>query len=160
MTDRAASPITLGADSNRLAYSGRALQPSLQARATRRWGWWLYAEYRLMNMRAYLQTILIRSIGLPLLYLSSMGLGLGNLVDAGAGDIVHTPSVSTIPANFLRASLDAAGIDPDADPGRGAPGPPRHSGRADGAGDDEPDARAGVRAAVRPERSLRRSNRG
>ena len=47
----------------------------------------MYAEYRLMNMRAYLQTILIRSIGLPLLYLSSMGLGLGSLVDSGAGGV-------------------------------------------------------------------------
>lgn len=35
------------------------------------------------------------------------------LVNAGAGDIVYTPSVSTIPANFLRASLVAAGLDPD-----------------------------------------------
>ena len=87
MTDRAATPITLGTDSNRLAYTGRALAPSVQASITRRWGWWLYAEYRLINMRAYLQTILIRAIGLPLLYLSSMGLGLGNLVDAGAGGV-------------------------------------------------------------------------
>ncbi len=39
------------------------------------------------------------------------------VVDAGAGDIVHTPSVSTIPANFLRASLVAAGHDLDAAPG-------------------------------------------
>lgn len=61
------------------------MAPSVQASITRRWGWWLYAEYRLINMRAYLQTILIRAIGLPLLYLSSMGLGLGNLVDAGCG---------------------------------------------------------------------------
>ncbi|MEZ5202474.1 MAG: hypothetical protein R2742_14770 [Micropruina glycogenica] len=51
------------------------MAPSVQASITRRWGWWLYAEYRLINMRAYLQTILIRAIGLPLLYLSSMGLG-------------------------------------------------------------------------------------
>ena len=39
------------------------------------------------------------------------------LVQAGAGDIVHTPSVSTIPANFLRASLEAAGYDLAASPG-------------------------------------------
>jgi len=36
------------------------------------------------------------------------------IVGAGAGDIVHTPAVSTIPANFLRQSLEAAGLDPDA----------------------------------------------
>lgn len=39
------------------------------------------------------------------------------IVDAGAGDIVHTPSVSTIPANFLRASLEAAGYDLTVAPG-------------------------------------------
>ena len=39
------------------------------------------------------------------------------LVEAGAGDVVYTPAVSSIPASFLRASLDAAGIDPDADGG-------------------------------------------
>lgn len=74
-------------DSNRLAYAGGALPAAEQARIGRRWGWWLYAEYRFTSMRAYLQTILIRAIGLPLLYLSSMGLGLGALVDSGAGRV-------------------------------------------------------------------------
>ena len=74
-------------DSNRLAYTGAARPAAEQARIGRRWGWWLYAEYRLTSMRAYLQTILIRAIGLPLLYLSSMGLGLGALVDSGAGGV-------------------------------------------------------------------------
>lgn len=40
------------------------------------------------------------------------------IAEARATDVVYTPAVSSIPANFLRASLDAAGIDPDADPGR------------------------------------------
>ncbi len=83
MTDR--TPGLL--DSNRLAYTGGAPSAADQARIARRWGWWLYAEYRLTSMRAYLPTILIRSIGLPLLYLSSMGLGLGALVDSGAGRV-------------------------------------------------------------------------
>lgn len=39
------------------------------------------------------------------------------IVDAQVRDIVHTASVSTIPANFLRASLAAAGLDPDVPPG-------------------------------------------
>ena len=39
------------------------------------------------------------------------------LVAADATDIVYTPAVSSVPASFLRASLEAAGIDPDADPG-------------------------------------------
>lgn len=36
------------------------------------------------------------------------------LVDSGAGDIVYTPNVSGVPANFLRPSLQAQGLDPDA----------------------------------------------
>jgi nitronate monooxygenase len=39
------------------------------------------------------------------------------VVAAGAADIVHTASVSTIPANFLRRSLELAGLDPAAVPG-------------------------------------------
>lgn len=39
------------------------------------------------------------------------------VVAAGAADIVHTASVSTIPANFLRRSLELAGLDPGAPPG-------------------------------------------
>jgi nitronate monooxygenase len=39
------------------------------------------------------------------------------VVSAGSADIVHTASVSTIGANFLRPSLERAGLDPDATPG-------------------------------------------
>ena len=39
------------------------------------------------------------------------------VVEAGRHDILYTASVSTIPANFLRASLAAAGLDPDAPAG-------------------------------------------
>ncbi len=41
------------------------------------------------------------------------------VVSATAADIVYTPSVSTIPANFLRRSLELAGLDPDAAAGPG-----------------------------------------
>lgn len=41
------------------------------------------------------------------------------IVAAGAGDVVYTPSVSSIPANFLAASLAGAGIDPAAPPQHG-----------------------------------------
>lgn len=34
------------------------------------------------------------------------------IVEAGAADIVYTPAVSGIPASFLAASLQAAGVDP------------------------------------------------
>lgn len=36
------------------------------------------------------------------------------VVRSGAGDVVLTPTVSTVPANFLRGSLQHAGLDPDA----------------------------------------------
>ena len=39
------------------------------------------------------------------------------VVAAGTADIVFTASVSSIPANFLRHSLERAGFDPDARPG-------------------------------------------
>jgi nitronate monooxygenase len=35
------------------------------------------------------------------------------LLEAKAADIVYTPAVSGVPGNFLRASLAAAGRDPD-----------------------------------------------
>lgn len=35
------------------------------------------------------------------------------LLQARAGDIVYTPSISGVPANFMRQSLIAAGLDPD-----------------------------------------------
>lgn len=38
------------------------------------------------------------------------------IVDSTADDIVYTPNVSGIPASFLRESLLAAGLDPDAPP--------------------------------------------
>jgi nitronate monooxygenase len=34
------------------------------------------------------------------------------IIDSGATDIVHTPAVSGIPANFMIKSLQANGIDP------------------------------------------------
>ena len=34
------------------------------------------------------------------------------IIDSGATDIVHTPAVSGIPANFMTKSLQANGIDP------------------------------------------------
>ena len=41
------------------------------------------------------------------------------IVAAAARDIVYTPSVSGIPGNFLRPSLAAAGLDPEAPPPQG-----------------------------------------
>ncbi|HOQ52039.1 MAG TPA: ABC transporter permease [Micropruina sp.] len=105
MTDRAASTTSVATDSNRLAYTGGAVPAAVQARIARRWGWWLYAQYRLTSMRAYLQTIVIRSIGLPLLYLASMGLGLGALVDAGAGGVDGVSYLVFVAPGLLVSSI-------------------------------------------------------
>jgi len=35
------------------------------------------------------------------------------IVDSGAGDILYTPAISSVPANFLRHSIVNAGLDPD-----------------------------------------------
>jgi len=35
------------------------------------------------------------------------------MVEASAADIVYTASICTVPASFLRASIAAAGLDPD-----------------------------------------------
>ena len=43
------------------------------------------------------------------------------LVDSNAADVVYTPAVSGIPANFLRGSLARASIDPDGPPAVGSP---------------------------------------
>lgn len=104
MTDRTDLRASV-ADSNRLAYTGAVLAPAVQARTVRRWGWLLYAEYRLTSMRAYLQTIVIRSIGLPLLYLASMGLGLGALVDAGAGGVDGVSYLVFVAPGLLVSSI-------------------------------------------------------
>ena len=42
------------------------------------------------------------------------------VVDSVAADVVYTPSISGINANFLRASIEASGLDPDALPPPGA----------------------------------------
>lgn len=52
----------------------------------RRYGSWYVAEHRLLDMRAYAQTILATSIGNPLVYLFALGIGLATLVDADLGD--------------------------------------------------------------------------
>lgn len=42
------------------------------------------------------------------------------IVDGRAGDIVYTPAISGVPANFLKSSITAAGLDPDNLPPHGA----------------------------------------
>jgi lipooligosaccharide transport system permease protein len=58
----------------------------------RRFGSWYVLEHRLLAMRGYLQTIVMTSIGNPLVYLFALGVGLATLVDeevpAGGGNAV------------------------------------------------------------------------
>jgi lipooligosaccharide transport system permease protein len=58
----------------------------------RRWGSLYILEHRLLAMRAYLQTIVMTSIGNPLVYLFALGVGLATLVEqdvpAGGGRTV------------------------------------------------------------------------
>lgn len=59
--------------------------PEVSAAKARRWGSFYFAEHMLRSMRAYLVTIVVTSVGNPLLYLFSMGVGLASIVDRGAG---------------------------------------------------------------------------
>jgi lipooligosaccharide transport system permease protein len=68
------------------AHAGaRALMGPDRGAKGRRWGWWYVAEHRLKTMRAYLWSILMGSVGSPLFYLFSLGVGLGALVDSQTG---------------------------------------------------------------------------
>ena len=51
----------------------------------RRWGAWFVAEYRLRNMGKWWQAIIAFGIGNPVLYLVSIGLGIGSLVNKSTG---------------------------------------------------------------------------
>lgn len=55
--------------------------PEVSAAKARRWGSFYFAEHMLRSMRAYLLTIIVTSVGNPLLYLFSMGVGLASIVD-------------------------------------------------------------------------------
>jgi lipooligosaccharide transport system permease protein len=50
-----------------------------------RWGFWYVVEYRVKNMLKWRTSILAFGLGNPLLYVASVGLGIGTLVDANLG---------------------------------------------------------------------------
>ena len=74
-------------DLRQLADSGRVPPPHVQAARARRWGWWYYVEYWLRTARAWFVSVLGYMVGEPLLYLIALGVGLGTLVDSGAGTV-------------------------------------------------------------------------
>jgi lipooligosaccharide transport system permease protein len=51
----------------------------------RKHGSWYIAEHRIRAMRAYLQTLVVTSIGNPFVYLFALGVGLAALVDRNLG---------------------------------------------------------------------------
>jgi lipooligosaccharide transport system permease protein len=64
----------------------RAHPPLVSAARGRRWGAFYFAEHMLRSMRAYVVTIAVTSVGNPLLYLFSMGVGLATIVDRAGAD--------------------------------------------------------------------------
>lgn len=76
----------------------------------RRFGGWYVAEHRLLNMRAYLQTMLATSFGTPILYLYALGVGLATLVDANVDGVGEGISylVFVAPALLCSAALTTA----------------------------------------------------
>lgn len=48
-------------------------------------GAWYVAEYRIRNMVTWIQAIIAFGLGNPILYLASVGIGIGSLVDANLG---------------------------------------------------------------------------
>jgi lipooligosaccharide transport system permease protein len=48
----------------------------------RRWGSFYVAEHRVRVMRSYLQTVIVTTLGNPLLYLFGLGVGLAHLINA------------------------------------------------------------------------------
>lgn len=72
----------------------------------RRFGAWYVAEHRLMQMRPWLQGILVNTFGTPLIYLFAMGIGLGTLV--GQNQHGGVDGVSYL--SFVAPALLAAAI--------------------------------------------------
>jgi lipooligosaccharide transport system permease protein len=73
------------AELTRLASSGRVPEPAILAARARRFGWWYFIEYWLVASKAWALSIVLYMGVMPLIYLTALGLGLGTLVDRGAG---------------------------------------------------------------------------
>lgn len=91
VTAHQASERASAADLDRLAASGRVPAPEVMAGRARRWGWWFFVESWLLGSKAWAVSILLYMVVMPLLYLVALGLGLGNLVDSGAGSVDGVP---------------------------------------------------------------------
>ncbi|WP_347353338.1 ABC transporter permease [Intrasporangium sp.] len=90
-------PGTAVVDLTHLAASGRVPPAAVLARRARRWGWWYYIEYWLVNARAWGVSIGLYMVVMPLVYLIALGLGLGTLVDRGVGTVGGSGGSSGVP---------------------------------------------------------------
>jgi lipooligosaccharide transport system permease protein len=77
----------------------------------RLWAPWFVAEYRLRNMSKWLGAIVAFGLGNPVLYLLSVGIGIGALVDStsGADNPIGVPYLTFLaPALLATAAIQAA----------------------------------------------------
>jgi lipooligosaccharide transport system permease protein len=75
------------------------------------WAPWFVAEYRLRNMSKWLGAIIAFGLGNPVLYLLSVGIGIGALVDANSGGVnpLGVPYLTFLaPALLATAAIQAA----------------------------------------------------
>lgn len=80
-------------------------------RKARMLGAWYVAEYRIRNMLKWIQAIISFGLGNPILYLTSVGIGIGSLVDKnlGAGGIEGVNYLTFLaPALLATAAIQGA----------------------------------------------------
>ncbi|MDN6624976.1 MAG: ABC transporter permease, partial [Acidipropionibacterium jensenii] len=65
-----------------IAQRGTPLRPDQMAARMSRRGIWQVARWQLLAMRSWTWSLIIESIGQPLLYMVAMGVGLGTLISA------------------------------------------------------------------------------
>ena len=75
------------------------------ARRGRRPGWWLYAERRVYAMKSYWTSVVGFGLLTPVLYLISLGMGLGSLVDATSGGIGGVGYLQFVAPGLLVSSV-------------------------------------------------------
>ncbi len=81
------------------------------ATSRRRFGALYVAEYRLRNMWKWRNSILAFGIGNPVLFLASIGLGVGVLVDTASGGVDGVPYLVFLAPALLAAAAIQGGMD-------------------------------------------------
>lgn len=93
----------------KLSWQGSA--KLINTQQARLWAPWFVAEYRLRNMSKWLGAIVAFGLGNPVLYLLSVGIGIGALVDANSGsnNPLGVPYLTFLaPALLATAAIQAA----------------------------------------------------